>query len=244
MFEKPDRALSWRVVALMAVALAAGCQGTAPAGPPHTIIYQSEQGGAVDVWIMDGDGSRPTNLSGNGALDYNDRHPTGSSDGSRIAFRSDRDGNPDVFIMNADGTEQMNLTTHPAIDIDPSFSPDGSRITFDSDRDGNVEIYVMKWTARIRSVSPRTMLSTATLSGHRRATGSPSTRIETTQIARPWTSTPWTSTAETSLASRTIRPTIATRPGRRTVRGSPSTPIETVAPKSIRFAPTAPTRCA
>ena len=110
---------------------------------PHAIIFQSERGGAVDVWQMGSDGSDPVNLTGNSAKGYNDRHPTGSPDGSKIAFRSDRDGSPDVFVMNADGSEQVNLTAHDSSNIDPSFSADGARIAFDSERDGNLEIYVM-----------------------------------------------------------------------------------------------------
>ncbi len=124
-------------VCLIAVNL--GCGGSetdeaeerATTGAPQRIIYQSERDDGVDVWLMNGDGSQPVNLTGNAALGYNDRHPTASPDGGKIAFRSDRDGSPNVFIMNADGTEQSNLSAHDAADIDPAFSPDarGSRST-------------------------------------------------------------------------------------------------------------------
>ena len=110
---------------------------------PHRIVFQSERGAGIDVWVMNADGSGARNLTNNGEQAFNDRHPTASADGARIAFRSDRDGDSDVFAMEADGSNQINLTSHEAMDIDPSFSPDGSRMAFDTNRDGNVEIYVM-----------------------------------------------------------------------------------------------------
>ena len=65
----------------------------------YQIVFQSDRDGGMEVYAMDADGSGQTNLTRNAANAYNDRHPTGSPDGSRIAFRSDRAGNPDVWVM-------------------------------------------------------------------------------------------------------------------------------------------------
>ena len=72
-----------------------------------------------------------------------DRDPSWSPDGSRIAFTSYRDGNWDIYVMDADGSNQQRLTDNPAVDRMPSWSADGSRIAFVSGRDGNWDIYVM-----------------------------------------------------------------------------------------------------
>ncbi len=62
---------------------------------------------------------------------------------TQLAFVSTADGNPEIYVINSDNTGRARLTTHPASDIDPTWSPDGTKIAFQSDRDGNVEIYVM-----------------------------------------------------------------------------------------------------
>ena len=84
MIKPEDLAGAWLVAALISAALVAGCSDPAPAtlsetgtggpakGPAHRIIYQSERGGGVDVWVMNADGLQPANLTGNGALGYND----------------------------------------------------------------------------------------------------------------------------------------------------------------------------
>jgi Tol biopolymer transport system component len=74
-----------------------------------------------------------------------DKWPTYSPDGSRIAFQSDMgtsDGRTEIFVMNADGSgDPVRLTNHAGFDQMPTWSPDGSQIAFMSTRDGNPNIY-------------------------------------------------------------------------------------------------------
>jgi len=96
--------------------------------------------GNSDFYVMDADGQNPRNVTNHPA---NDRSPTWSSDGQKIAYHSDWEGNRDICVTDADGQNQRNLTNHPAEEYSPAWSPDGQKIAFHSDRDGNFEIYVM-----------------------------------------------------------------------------------------------------
>ena len=89
-----------------------------------------------DVFIVNVDGSAPTNLTDDNGWDGS---PSWSPDGRRIAFGSSRD----IYMMNADGSGVTQLTDDPSSDSQPSWSPDGRRIAFLSNRDGDYNIYVM-----------------------------------------------------------------------------------------------------
>ena len=123
------------------------------------IVFVSDRDGfknddgviADEIYVMDADGNNPQNLTN----DLNDdRNPSWSPDGKRIAFVSQREGHfkgaagitDEIYVMDADGGNQRRLTENRQNDWDPVWSPDGKRIAFASDRKGdlvNFEIYVM-----------------------------------------------------------------------------------------------------
>jgi Tol biopolymer transport system component len=111
------------------------------------IAFASDRSGAVEIWVMNVDGSglmQITNIA-EGAC-----QPAWSPDGMRIVFISpcERDLNAypgtSLFIMNADGSDLLPLPNVPGGDFDPSWSPDGTRIAFTSLRNGGVAgIYIL-----------------------------------------------------------------------------------------------------
>ena len=124
------------------------------------IVFISERDGHVDpnhgaltteIYVMEADGSDPQNLTDNPS---DDRDPSWSLDGRRIAFVSDRDPkfpHFNVYVMGADGSDPQNITNNVGGNRYPSWSSDGKRIIFSARRKGHVEnrfgitkeIYVM-----------------------------------------------------------------------------------------------------
>lgn len=105
----------------------------------HRILYQSNQDGPWQLWIMDRKKGTHTPLMKDR---YNNNFPDWSPDNTWVAFTSDRDGNEDIYLMQTDGKKIKRITTDPARDIHPYFSPDGRFLLFNSTRgNGSFDIY-------------------------------------------------------------------------------------------------------
>ncbi len=94
------------------------------------IATQSWRDGNFEIYVMNADGSEPTNVSNNPAS-HDGKH-SWSPDGQHIAFVSGSltSAKYDIYIVNVDGSQKRNLTNAPGVYGQPAWSPDGQRIAF------------------------------------------------------------------------------------------------------------------
>ncbi len=112
-----------------------------PMGGTNQIAFASNRSGAVEIWLMNLDGSGLEQITDipEGAC-----QPKWSPDGMRIVFVSPCVRHlvfypgASLFIINADGTGLLPLPNVPGGDYDPSWSPDGTKIAFTSLRKSGV----------------------------------------------------------------------------------------------------------
>ena len=115
------------------------------AAPQAQIAFSSDRDGNFEIYVMDADGKNQRKLTTNRR---DDRYPSWSPDGKRIAFTSSSkvigvhvvgvhpppvvDEPPQIYVMDADGKNQQKLTNTDFAEWEPSWSPDGKRIAFTS----------------------------------------------------------------------------------------------------------------
>lgn len=66
-------------------------------------------------------------------------HPTENE----LVVSAERRGGHDLFRFDLRARTLNQLTTHPADDVEPSYSPDGEQVVFSSSRSGQSQLYVM-----------------------------------------------------------------------------------------------------
>jgi Tol biopolymer transport system component len=115
---------------------------TATAAPDcrGRIAFLARQSGAVDLYVVNADGSGLTNLTDDPATEQS---PAWSPDGKRIAFIAMRDGRTDLYSISADGGSLVQLTDLPGREYAPSWSPDGKQILFASTVSNGSELFAL-----------------------------------------------------------------------------------------------------
>lgn len=105
---------------------------------------------ALEVYVMDVDGSNQVQVTDNGAANFGPYfHPSGE----KILFSSnlhDPGGREfDIFMINVDGTVLEQITFTGGFDGFPMFSPDGKYLVFGSNRNeshpGNTNVFIAEW---------------------------------------------------------------------------------------------------
>lgn len=119
--------LSAVALAVCAAAISNHARAAFPGLNGKIVFVSDRDGGNLEIYVMNADGSDQTRLTSNSAVD---REPAWSPDGTQIVFWSNRDGDREIYKMNADGSSQTRLTYNSASDRSPSWTSDG-KILFD-----------------------------------------------------------------------------------------------------------------
>jgi len=96
--------------------------------PDDRIVFSSNRGGNLDLWLSDADGSNARQLTQN--ADSN-TFPYVSPDGRTIVFVSTRTGGSCIWKSNIDGTNPVQLTRGGG-ELYPGVSPDGQTVIYTS----------------------------------------------------------------------------------------------------------------
>jgi len=83
------------------------------------IVFTSRRTKNNDIWIMNADGSLPTQLTTDSK---NDENPSFSPDGKSIVFSSNRTGNYDIWVMDVNGGHPRQLTSAREDETQPCWS--------------------------------------------------------------------------------------------------------------------------
>jgi Tol biopolymer transport system component len=83
------------------------------------LVFSSNADGDFDIYVMNVDGSQPTQLTRNS--DASDSDPVYSPDGTRIAFVSATTAHMDVHVMNADGTGEFTAAAAGGLQLSPDW---------------------------------------------------------------------------------------------------------------------------
>jgi Tol biopolymer transport system component/predicted Ser/Thr protein kinase len=103
------------------------------------IVFSSDRSGNFELWVTNGDGSNPVQLTSFGGSQTGS--PRWSPDGRSIAFDSRLEGHSDIFVISAEGGSPRRLTSEPSENNVPSWSRNGKWIYFSSDRSGDWQIW-------------------------------------------------------------------------------------------------------
>jgi Tol biopolymer transport system component/serine/threonine protein kinase len=103
------------------------------------IAFVSTRSGTMELWLCNGDGSNPLQLTSLAASSTG--MPRWSPDGKLIAFDSRAEGHSDVFLISAEGGSPRRLTEGSSENDIPSWSRDGKWVYFSSNRSGDWEVW-------------------------------------------------------------------------------------------------------
>jgi Tol biopolymer transport system component len=105
---------------------------------------------ALEVYVMDADGSNKTQVTDNGAANFGPFfHPSGEKILFSTNFHVEGGRDFDIFMINVDGTGVEQITFTGGFDGFPMFSPDGKYLVFGSNRNeshpGNTNVFIAEW---------------------------------------------------------------------------------------------------
>jgi serine/threonine protein kinase/Tol biopolymer transport system component len=105
------------------------------------VIFSSNRGGNVDVWIVDRRTGELQQLTDHPADDFD---PAITPDGDHMLWSSNRGGNMEIWMANADGSGARQVT-HDGVDAEnATMTPDGEWIVHASSNDEKLGIWKIR----------------------------------------------------------------------------------------------------
>ncbi|MCD4751237.1 MAG: hypothetical protein K8R59_17845 [Thermoanaerobaculales bacterium] len=104
------------------------------------IAFVSNRSGHPELWMMDWDGSNPTQLTKHRSIAL---APAWSPDGRHLVFTSYLRGAPAIYLLTPSEGYLKLLWDKGGVNSSAAFSPDGKRIAFASSIEGNVDIWII-----------------------------------------------------------------------------------------------------
>ena len=96
------------------------------------VVFASDRSGTAEIWMTNGDGTSPVQLTSMGGDWLTTGDPRWSPDGKQIAFDSFRNGRWRIYTMTIESRIVRQLTTGIYDCADPSWSRDGRWVYFRS----------------------------------------------------------------------------------------------------------------
>jgi len=100
------------------------------------IAFNSDRTGTMSLWVCDGDGSDPVQLTYEGG-----GSPRWSPDGRQILFDSLEDGDWNLYVVDPEGGPPRRLTPEDTDESGGHWSRDGRFVYFSSNRSGTSQIW-------------------------------------------------------------------------------------------------------
>lgn len=105
------------------------------------ILFSSNRGGNLDLWIFDAASESLTQLTDDTANDWD---PAFMPDGSRIIWSSDRSGNLEIWIASLDGGGARQVTRDGVDAENPTASSDGEWIIYSTSNPKHVGLWKIR----------------------------------------------------------------------------------------------------
>jgi Tol biopolymer transport system component/DNA-binding winged helix-turn-helix (wHTH) protein len=121
------------------VVLETGGRNEGPAYAPggKRMVFMSNRGGAMDLWVSDANGTNPRQITTLGTTGT----PRWSPDGKHIAFDARINDTGAILVTSADGGQPQIIVIGEGDNAVPSWSHDGKHIYYASERNGQYEVW-------------------------------------------------------------------------------------------------------